>query len=82
MDVEPTTLCRLGAWGQIGTLALAVAFLFLGMADGFLATCVGYLIVTTVGIVGLGRTESAIPGPVFMPFILPGFVPLYYFATQ
>jgi len=52
------------------------------MTNGFLAACVGYLIVTVVGIVGIARTESAIAGPIVYPFILPGFVPLYYFATQ
>ena len=82
MNVEPPTLCRFGAWGQIGIIGLAVAFWFLGMTNGFLAACVGYLVVTVVGIVGIARTESTIAGPIVYPFILPGFVPLYYFATQ
>lgn len=82
MDVTPATLCRVGAWGQIGILALAAVFWWLGMADGFLASCVGYLIVTMAGIVGIARTESAIAGPIVYPFIVPGFVPLYYFATH
>lgn len=82
MTVEPTTLCRFGAWGQIGIIVLAVAFWSLGMVNGFLATCVGYLLVTMIGIVGIARIESAIAGPIVYPFIVPGFVPLYYFATQ
>ena len=82
MKGEPTTLCRLGAWGQIGTIALAVAFWAFGMTNGFLATCVGYLLVTMVGIAGIAKTESAIAGPIVYPFIIPGFVPLYYFATR
>ena len=82
MAVEPTTLSRFGAWGQIGILSLAGMFWFLGMRQGLLAACIGYLIVTMVGIVGMARTESAIAGPFFFPFIVPGFVPLYYFATR
>lgn len=82
MNVEPTTLSRFGAWGQIGIIALAVVFWSLGMVTGFLAACVGYLIVTMAGIVGIARIESVIAGPIVYPFIVPGFVPLYYFATQ
>ncbi|MXR20518.1 hypothetical protein [Halobacterium bonnevillei] len=82
MTVSPTTLSRLGAWGQIGVVALAVVFWSLGLVNGFLAACVGYLIVTVAGIVGIARTESTIAGPLVYPFIVPGFVPLYYFATQ
>lgn len=82
MNVEPTTQTRHGAWRQIGIVALAVAFWSLEMSTGFLVTCVGYLIVTVVGIVGIARTESAITGPIIYPFIVPGFVPLYYFATR
>lgn len=82
MNSEPTALRRFGAWGQIGILAFAVVFWSLGMSNAFLTTCVGYLLVTMVGIVGIVRTESAIAGPLVYPFIVPGFVPLYYFATQ
>lgn len=82
MNVEPTTLSRFGAWGQIVLVALAVAFWSIELSGGFLATCVGYLLVTGVGIVGIARTESAITGPIIYPFIVPGFVPLYYFATR
>jgi hypothetical protein len=35
-----------------------------------------------IGIIGIARTESAIGGVIVYPFIVPGFVPLYYFATQ
>ncbi len=82
MNVEPTTLSCFGAWGQIGILALAAVFWFFGLVNGILAACVGYFIVTMVGIVGIARTESAITGPIVYPFMVPGFVPLYYFATQ
>lgn len=82
MKITPATLCRFGAWGQIGIIALAVTFWSLAIADGFLAVCVGYFIVTIVGIGGIARSESAIAGPIVYPFIIPGFVPLYYFATQ
>lgn len=82
MTVEPTTVSRFGAWGQRGIIALAVVFWSLEMEAGFFVTCVGYLLVTVAGIVGIARTESSIAGPLVYPFILPGFVPLYYFATQ
>jgi hypothetical protein len=52
------------------------------MTDGLLVVFVGYLLVTMVGIIGIARTESAIAGLVMYPFIIPGFVPLYYFATR
>ncbi len=80
--VEPPTLCRFGAWGQISILALAVVFWSLGLVNAFLMACVGYIVVTLGGIVGIARTESAIAGPIVSPFIFPGFVPLYYFAIQ
>jgi len=82
MKGEPTTLCRLGAWGQIGTIALGVIFWSVEITDGVLAACVGYLLVTMIGIAGIARAESAIAGPIMYPFLVPGFVPLYYFGTQ
>jgi hypothetical protein len=82
MTIGPTTLSSVGAWGQIAIIALGIVFWSLGMVNGFLAACVGYILVTMVGIVGIARTESAIAGPIVYPFIFPGFVPLYYFATQ
>jgi len=82
MKVEPKTLCRFGAWGQVGTITLAVIFWCFEMTEGVLAACVGYLLVTMVGIVGIARTESVIAGPIVYPFLVPGFVPLYYFGTQ
>lgn len=82
MEVKPATLCRFGAWGQIGTIALAVAFWYFGMTNGLLASCVGYLLITMGGIAGIARTESAIVGPIVYPFIVPGVVPLYYVATR
>jgi len=82
MHIEPRTLCRFGAWRQLGTVALAVVFWSLGMTNGVLATCIEYLIVTIGGIVGIARTESAIAEPLVYPFVVPGFVPLYYVATR
>ncbi|WP_115863438.1 hypothetical protein [Halorussus litoreus] len=82
MNVEPAALTRVGAWGQLVTVALAAACWSLGATKGLLAACVGYGLVTLGGIVGIARAESAIAGPIVYPFILPGFVPLYYFATR
>lgn len=82
MNVESTTLSWFGAWGQIGIIVLGVVFWTLGMVNGVLAAGVGYFIVSMVGIIGIARTESAIGGVIVYPFIVPGFVPLYYFATQ
>lgn len=82
MNIEPTTLSWFGAWGQIGIIVLGVVFWTLDMGNGVLAASIGYFIVTMVGIIGIARTESAIDGAIVLPFIVPGFVPLYYFATQ
>lgn len=82
MNAEPTTLARIGAWGQLVAVTLAVACFYGGFFDGFLAACAGYLIITKVGITGIARTESTITVPLIFPFYFPGFVPLYYFATR
>jgi hypothetical protein len=82
MNIEPTTLSWFGAWGQICIIVPGVVFWTLGMVNGVLAACVGYFIVTQVGIIGIAKTESAFDGAIMLPFIVPGFVPLYYFATQ
>ena len=82
MNVVPATLTRFGAGGQLGMIALAVGFWFGGISAGLLASCVGYFIVTMVGIYGMSREESAIVGAVVYPFVLPGLLPLYYFATR
>ncbi len=82
MKREPTTLCRFGAWGQICAITLAVISWSSEMTDGFLAAGVGYLLVTMIGIIGIARTESAMAGPIVYPFLVPGFVPLYYFGTR
>lgn len=82
MNAEPVTLTRFGAWGQVVMTALAVGFWSGGIPAGFLASCVGYLVVTMVGILGVTRAESGIVGAVVYPFILPGLLPLYYFATR
>lgn len=82
MNEEATTLTRFGAWGQIGMIALAVGFWVGGISAGFLASCVGYFVVTMIGIVGMNKAESGIVGAVMYPFILPGLIPLYYFATR
>jgi hypothetical protein len=82
VNTEPATLSRFGAWGQIGSLALALVCWSLGMRDGLLAVVICYLLVTMVGIVGIARTEAAVAGPLVYPFMFPGLVPLYYFATR
>ncbi|ADJ14010.1 hypothetical protein [Halalkalicoccus jeotgali] len=82
MRPDPIAITRFGALGQIGTIALAVIFWSLGLTGGVYATCIAYLVVTIAGIVGIARTESTIVGPLVYPFVLPGLVPLYYFATR
>ena len=82
MDVEPAALARFGAWGQLLSVALGVGCWTLDSGVGVLAACLGYFAVTLAGIVGIARAESAIDGAIVFPFLLPGFVPLYYFATR
>lgn len=82
MNIEPTTLSKFGAWGQIVIVAFGVGFYTLGMLNSVLTAGAAYFIVTMVGITGIARTESAIDGAIMYPFIVPGFVPLYYFATR
>lgn len=82
MENNSATLLQVGAWGQIVIIALAVTFWFLGLATAVYVTCLGYFIITVAGIVGIARNASAIVGPLIYPFIIPGFVPLYYFAIQ
>lgn len=82
MKTESSSLTRIGAWGQIVVLAFGGIFWTFGFPAVFLATCVGYVVVTTTGIIGIAQTESAIEDVLALPFIVPGFVPLYYFATQ
>ena len=81
MSIEPTTLSQFGAWGQIGSVGFAVISWYLEIHTGFLAFCIGYFVVTLIGIVGMTREESGITGALVYPFLLPGLVPLYYFAT-
>ena len=75
-------LLQVGAWGQLAVIALVVAFWYLGLATVLYVTCLGYFLVTLAGIIGIGRNASAIVGPLIYPFIIPGFVPLYYFAVR
>ena len=82
MEDNSATLLQVGAWGQLVVITLAVAFWFLGLATALYVTCIGYFIITLVGIVGIARNASAIVGPLIYPFIIPGFVPFYYFAIQ
>lgn len=82
MNIEPATLSWFGAWAQIGSIIFGTGFWIVGIEAGVLAAGVGYFIVTLVGIVGIARAESAIDGAIVYPFIIPGFVPLYYFATR
>lgn len=64
MNAEPAALTRFGAWGQLGMIALAVGFWVGGISTGFLASCLGYFVVTMVGIFGMSRAESGIVGAV------------------
>jgi hypothetical protein len=82
MVIEPATLARFGAWGQICVVGLAVACWSLDSPAGLLVAGVGYLVVTMVGITGMSRAESGIAGTLVYPFLLPGLLPLYYFATR
>lgn len=82
VNAEPTSLCGFGAWGHVGVIAIAVVLRSLGMTDGLLAAFVGYVLATIVGIVGIARTEAAVAGPLVYPFMFPGLLPLYYFATR
>lgn len=82
MNAEPATLTRVGAWGQIATIVLAVLCWALGSPEGLLASCVAYFVLTMVGLTGLSRAESGIVGAIMYPFVLPGLLPLYHFATR
>lgn len=82
MNAEPAALTRFGAWGQLGMIALAVGCWVGGRSAGLLVSCIGYFVVTMVGIYGMNKAESGIVGAVMYPFILPGLIPLYYFATR
>ncbi|WP_248910791.1 hypothetical protein [Halocatena marina] len=82
MEDDSVKLLRVGAWGQLAITALAVAFWYLRLATALYVTFLGYFLVTVAAIVGIARTASAIVGPLIYPFIIPGFVPLYYFAIQ
>ena len=82
MNIEPTSLARFGAWMQLGVIGSTILFWSLGVTAAFVASLAAYLIITITGIVGISRTESGLVGAVIYPFILPGFIPLYYFATR
>ena len=51
MNIEPATLSKFGAWGQIVIAVFAVGFYTLGMVNSVLAAGVAYFIVTVVGII-------------------------------
>lgn len=82
MDSDSDTWLRVGAWGQLATIALAVAFWYFGAATALYVACFGYVLVTIAGIVGVARNASALVGPLVYPFVVPGFIPLYYFAVH
>ncbi|MDS0293654.1 hypothetical protein [Halogeometricum luteum] len=82
MEGESSALLRVGAWGQLVVVALAVVFWSLGLADALFAACLAYFVVTLAGVVGIARHASAVVGPLVYPFVVPGFVPLYYFALR
>jgi hypothetical protein len=69
MGDDSVTLLQVGAWGQLGTIALAGAFRYLGVATALSVTCLGHFLVTVAGIVGIARNASAIGGPLMYPFI-------------
>jgi len=83
MPSEPGSYTRAGAWGQLAAVGFAGISLYLSVGSALVLACVGYLIATLLGIVGIVRTEEIpVHGPILYPFIVPGFVPLYYFAMQ
>jgi len=77
-----TAWIRLGAWGQLVVIALTAICWTAGIEQLVLAGCVGYFGVTLPGIVAIARAESAPVGPLVYPFIVPGFVPVYYVVTR
>jgi uncharacterized RDD family membrane protein YckC len=83
MEYDPVSFVRFGALGQIGAVALAALCWAFGIGSGFYIACGGYLLVTAFGIGGMSKAES-LPtvGPLIFPFIIPGFLALYYFGTQ
>jgi len=82
MTAETSSLTRIGAWGQVVVLALGGCFWYFGISTGILATGVGYLFITTIGIFGIAQTESVPAGPFAFPLLIPGLVPLFYLATR
>ena len=81
MTAETSPWTRIGAWGQVVVLALGGVFWYFGTPILILTTF-GYLVVTTIGILGIAQTESVPAGPFAFPFMIPGIVPLFYFATR
>jgi hypothetical protein len=83
MEGSGANLTRVGAWGQIAAVGLVGLTWHLQNGAGFYLACAGYLIATVLGIVGIIRAEEIlVSGPILYPFIVPGFVPLYYFAMK
>jgi hypothetical protein len=82
MRVEPTTLTRLGAWGQVATVGLAAVCLLSGVDAGLAAAFFGYHFVTLLGVVGVYQAETELPVYGFAYFVFPGMVPAYYFGNQ
>lgn len=82
MTTETSSLTCVGAWGQVVVLVLGGFFWYFGIPIGMLATGVGYLFITTIGIFGIAQTESVPAGPFVFPLLIPGLVPLFYFATR
>jgi hypothetical protein len=83
MGPETGRYIQVGAWGQIVAVSLVALTWYLGSGSAFFLACTGYLLVTLLGIVGIIRTEEIpVHGPILYPFIVPGFVPLYYFAMK
>ena len=77
-----STILGVGTWGQLGAVALAGLLLLTGLDDLFLVACILYLLATLAGITAIARLESTVAGPLVYPFLLPGLLPLYYFAVR
>ena len=83
MGDEYTAFVRVGAWGQLGAVAAAALCWLFGTDTGLLLACGCYLLVTVFGVGAMAEAESLpTAGPLVFPFLLPGFLPLYYVGTQ
>ena len=82
MNHRWSTVLGVGAWGQLGAVAVAGLLLLAGLDDLFLVACGAYLVATLAGIAAIAKLEATVAGPLVYPFVLPGLLPLYYFAVR